>query len=161
MAIAQLMLSNPTDASGHLGYTLASNPRHVFAHKAMGDALLALHKSSEAGGHYREALRLKPDYAEAMDKLAWILATDSDPALRNGREAVRLAEGACRLTKYEHPEMLATLSAAHAELGDFKGAVEFARKAESLANGRGNRVLIEKAARLRREFEENRKYREQ
>jgi cytochrome c-type biogenesis protein CcmH/NrfG len=127
----------------------------------MGDALFELHKSAEAIQHYREALRLKPDYAEAMDKLAWILATDSNPALRNGREAGRLAGGACQLTGYQDPGMLTTLSAAEAELGDFKRAVEFARKAESLASERGDRVFVEKAARLRREFEENRVYREQ
>ncbi len=159
LAVAQIVLGDPTNAVKHLGYTLEAIPRHRFAHVQMGDALLALHRSAEATDHYREALRLKPDYAEAMDKLAWILATDSNPALRNGREAVRLAEEACRLTKYEQPGMLATLSAAYGELGDFKRAVEFARKAESLASERGDRGLVEKVARLRREFEENRAYR--
>jgi tetratricopeptide (TPR) repeat protein len=160
MAIAQLMLGHPADAIGHLDSTLRSNPRHAFAHKAMGDALLALQRPAEAIPHYREALGLKPDYADAMDRLAWILATNPDPALRNGKEAVQMAEAACRFAGYEEPGMVATLSAAQAELGDFKRALEFARQAESSATRRGDRALVEKAARLRREFEENRAYRD-
>jgi tetratricopeptide (TPR) repeat protein len=161
MAIAQLMLGNPTDAIAHLDATLRSNPRHALAHKAMGDALLALQRPSDAIPHYRQALRLKPDYADAMDSMAWILATNPDPALRNGKEAVRMAEDACRLTGYEDPRMVVTLSAAGAELGDFKRALEFARQAESLASRRGDRALVEKVARLRRQFEENRAYRDE
>jgi tetratricopeptide (TPR) repeat protein len=158
MAIAQLMLGHPTDAIAHLDATLRSNPRHALAHKAMGDALLALQRSAEAMPHYREALRLKPDYAEAMDRLAWILATNPDPALRNGKEAVQIAEAACRLSGYEDPGMVMTLSAAEAELGDFKRAIELARQAETVALARRDRPSSERAFKLRQAFERNQPY---
>jgi hypothetical protein len=41
---------------------------------------------------YRRALTLDPDFVPALDELAWIRATHSDPAFRNPAEAERIAE---------------------------------------------------------------------
>jgi tetratricopeptide (TPR) repeat protein len=164
MAIAQLTLGDPTNAISHLQYLLASNPPHSFdrslAYKAMGDALVALHKPSEAIPYYREALRLKRDHAEAMNQLAWIFATTAEVSLRNGHEALKLAQRACQMTENQQPGMISTLAAAYAENGDFAHAVEFARKAKTLAAGRGDRTTAERAERLRQEFEQNQPHRE-
>ena len=43
----------------------------------------------------RRALALNPDNADALNNLAWILATSPDDSLRNGVEAVSDAEKAC------------------------------------------------------------------
>jgi Flp pilus assembly protein TadD len=61
--------------------------------------------------------------------LAWILATSPEAMQRNGHEAVRLAEWACKATAYKSPPLLDTLAAAYAEVGQFDKAVSTTLKA--------------------------------
>jgi cytochrome c-type biogenesis protein CcmH/NrfG len=72
---------------------------------------------------YAAALLIKPDYAAALDGLAWILSTNPNPEFRNGIEAVKMAEQACVLTSHTNASMLKTLAAAHAETGRFADAI--------------------------------------
>jgi tetratricopeptide (TPR) repeat protein len=109
-----------------------------------------LGRTREAVAQYREALRLNPSLVGALNNLAWILATSPDEGLRNGAEAVRLAERACELTHYGQPLFIGTLAAAYAECGRFPEAVTTAEKAERLATRAGltpvaakNRQLLE------------------
>ena len=51
-----------------------------------------------------------------------MMATDPDPSVRNGSEAVRLAERAVQLTGAREPTLLDTLAAAYAEAGRFQEA---------------------------------------
>jgi Flp pilus assembly protein TadD len=109
-----------------------------------------LGRDREAVAQYREALRLNPNLAGALNNLAWVLAASSDDKLRDGAEAVRLAERACELTHYGQPLFLGTLAAAYAESGRFPEAVTTAKKAEQLATAAGlpavaakNRQLLE------------------
>ena len=125
-----------------------SNRTETFFH--LGMALGQLGRTREAVAQYREALRLNPDLAGALNNLAWNLATSPDDELRNGAEAVRLAERACELTHYGEPLFLGTLAAAYAEAGRFPEAVTTAEKAERLATAAGltavaakNRQLLE------------------
>ncbi len=68
-----------------------------------------------------------------MNNLAWLLATDPDPAVRNGKRAVELAEKACEITRWEAPVFMGTLAAAYAEAGRFTEAVATADKARNKA----------------------------
>jgi Flp pilus assembly protein TadD len=79
-----------------------------------------------------------------LNNLAWILAAHADPEVRNGAEAVRLAEQACELTGFKEATMVGTLGAAYAEAGRFEQAVEMARKAEALAAAAGHTQLADK-----------------
>ena len=88
---------------------------------------------------YRQVLAVKPDQPEALNNLAWLLATCSDAAVRDGAEAVRLAEQACRLSGYKQARALGTLAAAYAEAGRFPEAVEAAQKSIEMAQGRRQR----------------------
>jgi hypothetical protein len=72
-----------------------------------------------------------------MRELAWLLATDPDVKVRDGQEAVRLAEGACDLTQYRQYWVVDVLAAAYAESGQFGKAVETAKKAVDLARAVG------------------------
>ena len=101
-------------------------------------------RTREAVVQYREALRLNPDLAGALNNLAWVLAASPDDELRNGAEAVRLAERACELTHYGQPLFIGTLAAAYAEAGRFPEAVTTAEKVEQLATTAAkNRQLLE------------------
>ena len=96
----------------------------------------------------REALQLQPDSPQALTSLAWILAVDPDVHIRNGPEAVTLAERACQLTGFRNPTFLGTLAAAYAEAGRFEDAIGTAEKARDLALTAGNQKLAERNQRL-------------
>ncbi len=95
-------------------------------------------KFREAVAEYRQVLAVKPDEPEALNNLAWLLATSPDSAVRNGADAVRFAEQGCRLTGYQQAPMVGTLAAAYAEAGRFTEAVATAQKAIELARAGGD-----------------------
>ena len=99
--------------------------------------------STRGCGHYRRALEIQPKDPMAGRSLAWLRATCSDASLRNGDEAVALAERANRLTGGKQPEVLDTLAAAYAEAGWFPEALATARKALELARQQNNRALAD------------------
>jgi tetratricopeptide (TPR) repeat protein len=107
-----------------------------------------LGRTREAVAQYREALRLNPNLAGALNNLAWVLAASPDDELRNGAEAVRLAGRACELTHYGEPLFVGTLAAAYAEAGRFPEAVTTAEKAEQLATSAGLKKVAEKNQQL-------------
>jgi len=100
--------------------------------------LHAIKEPRLAVAQYRQVLAVKPDAIEALNNLAWLLATSSDDTLRDGPEAVRLAERACALTQYKEAAQLGTLAAAYAEAGRFADAVATAQKAFDFATAAGN-----------------------
>ena len=90
----------------------------------------------------RETLRQNSDNANALNDLAWVLATTPVDALRNGREAVRCAERAVKLTQGHEAGMLDTLGVAYAETGAFRRAAEYARQALVLARAKRLESMI-------------------
>lgn len=96
----------------------------------------------------RRVLALKPDYAEALNNLAWLLATSSDDRVRDGAEAVQRAERACQLTGFKQAGMVGTLAAAYAEAGRFAEAVAAAESAVKLATTAGDTQFADVNQRL-------------
>lgn len=66
------------------------------------------------------------------------------PYDRDGKEAVRLAEEAARLTEYKRAGVLDTLAAAYAEAGRFEDAVQAVNKAIDLARSVGHSEVLTK-----------------
>jgi len=91
----------------------------------------------EAAAHYREAARLSPGTALYLNDLAWFLATNPNAELRDGAEAVRMAERACALSGSKEPRFWGTLDAAYAEAGRFGEALAAAAKTRELALAAG------------------------
>jgi Flp pilus assembly protein TadD len=114
----------------------------------------------EAVEQTRLALVARPDMPEAMSNLAWLLATAADGSLRNGTEAVQLAEQACRLTSYRQPRMIGALAAAYAEAGRFDKAVAMARKAIELARAAGDAQFAGMNEQLLKLYQTGRPYHE-
>ena len=119
------------------------NPNSSLAHLNLARALESEGRIDEAITHYREALRLKPDWLSLMNNLAWLLATNKETELHNPEEAVQLAERASELTNYEEPSVLDTLAAAYAAADRFSEAVATAEKALGLAQSSGQNQLAE------------------
>jgi protein O-mannosyl-transferase len=112
---------------------LRVSPIDPEAHYHLALALAKQGKAKDALAEYRAAIKARPDFPEALNNLAWLLATHPDLQLRNGAEAVDLAERACRLTGRQQAYMLGTLGAAYAEAGQFAEAVAAAEQAKALA----------------------------
>jgi Flp pilus assembly protein TadD len=95
-----------------------------------------------------------------LHNLAWIRAAHSQAQFRDGAEAVRLAERACRVTGYQQSVMVGTLAAAYAEAGRFDEATATAQKARALAQAAGQNELAEQERQLAELFRARRPYHE-
>jgi hypothetical protein len=105
-------------------------------------------------------VRLQPGNFAVLNRMAWLLATQPDVSLRDGAEAVELAQQAGELTDKWNPAVLDTLAAAYAEAGRFFEAVQVARKARELAAVRSNTALADEIAARIKLFESGKPYRD-
>ncbi len=128
------------EALTRVGGLLRNQPT-ANARFALAQAYNLTGDAPQAITEYHEGLQLKPDNADALNNLAWIRATHRDPALRNGVEAVQLAQKACELTQFRQPLMVGTLAAAYAEAGRFPDAIATAQKARDLFEVQGKTEL--------------------
>jgi len=126
------------DAIPHLQKALQINPNAPDCACALGSAFLQMGRAREAIGQYQKALQLRPDSMSAGANLAWILASNPDPSLRDGARAVALALRADQLAGGQNPIILGTLAAAYAEVGKFSQAAATAQRALQLAGPRTN-----------------------
>ena len=115
---------------------------------------------ADAINGYRGVLKLKPDWPEVLNNLAWLLATHPRPEIRNGLEAVSLAERACALTSHTNFWFLQTLAAPHAERGNFGQAVASAEEARRLAIASGQSSPLATAERRLQLYRSGQPYRE-
>ncbi|MEI7733147.1 MAG: tetratricopeptide repeat protein [Verrucomicrobiota bacterium] len=153
---ALAMLPNFPVAHGELGqvYELQGKLDQALEHYAaaariqptelrvamLAAALARAGKTTQAIQQYQEILRLKPDWSEGLNNLAWLLATASDASARDGIQSVQLAERACTLTSRKNAACLGTLAAAYAEAGRFPAAVAAAQEAIAAAKAVGDTV---------------------
>ena len=122
---------------------LVLKPNDADVHDHLGDALLQQGRTAEALSHYWKALAVKPDDAIVQNKLGWLLATSPQASLRNGDQAVELAQRANQIAGGENPVVLGTLAAAWAEVGRFPEAVATAQHALQLAEAQSNQALAD------------------
>lgn len=135
-------------ATNQFAYALLFKPDWAEAHLNFGQALLYLGDAPNSLRHLQQAVRLAPDSPLMLNKLAWLLATCPDAAVRNGQEAVRLAEHGCAVTSRRSPMLLDTLAAAYAEAGRFPEAINAAQEAISIARTAGNEAAVNRAENL-------------
>jgi Flp pilus assembly protein TadD len=95
-------------------------------------------QAKEAVIQYNKALEIDPNDTQALNNMAWILATWPDALTRDAARAVELAERADALTRGASPMISATLAAAYAEAGRFAEALTTGRRALQLATVEGN-----------------------
>jgi len=135
---------------------LALEPSRVI-HFELAQLLGTTGRPAEAVAELRSLLTSHPDWPPAVNNLAWLLATGPDPALRNGPEAVRLAES------IRNPEIvftLGTLSAAYAEAGRFDDARRTVREAIALEESKPESAYLDGFRSMHAAFDQDRPYRD-
>jgi tetratricopeptide (TPR) repeat protein len=128
------------------------------AHLRLGNLRIRRGEVAAGAADFQMALQIDPKLADAANNLAWLKATCPDPAMRNGQEAVRLAERACSLLAEEQPGYLDTLAAAYARQEEWDRAVATADRAESLARKLGAERLADEIARRRQRYQRREAY---
>jgi Flp pilus assembly protein TadD len=132
----------PVEALRHLRVALLFQPDG----RARLDCAGLLRQTGDYGGaaaQFRQALLAQPDSVEALNNLAWLLATCPDATVRNGVEAVHCAERASLLPAPKGMCVAGTLAAAYAEAGRFKEAVATAEKAVATETAAGETRFAE------------------
>jgi tetratricopeptide (TPR) repeat protein len=130
-------------------------------HHYLAVSLHAQGRLEDALPHYRQAVGLSPNSPIYLNDLAWLLATHPDAAVRNGPEAVALAQKAVELTRGMQAAFLGTLGAAYAEVGQFSEAIAAAGKARDLARAAGQMEIAETNTQLLELYRARKPYRQQ
>ena len=131
-------------AANHFAYSLLLYPTESEPSRNLRQAIASIENDTKG---LREAAMAAPDLPILLDTYAWLLATHEKETLRNGQDAVRLAERACAVTNRKTAMLLNTLAAAYAETGRFPEAINTAHEALFLAqlDGDANAVALSKS----------------
>jgi Flp pilus assembly protein TadD len=119
-----------------LNRVVAESPALALPWIVRAEAYENLGQIPQAKEQYEQLLKSDPPKQFsilARNNLAFLLATEIDENLRDGKRAVKLASEALDLSGGDQPDVLDTLSAAYAETGDFEQAVKTIQKAIQLA----------------------------
>ncbi|MFQ5601408.1 MAG: tetratricopeptide repeat protein, partial [Candidatus Krumholzibacteriia bacterium] len=159
MGLILMRAGRTARAAEHLGASVRNAPDWMQAHAGLANVLQAQNHIPEALEHYRRALEIRDDPLVA-NNMAWLLATHPEAEHRDGTQAVRLAERACRMTRDENPRFLDTLAAAYAEAGEFARAEETLEKAIEIARSSGDTRSAEGMAERLRSYRQQRPHRD-
>jgi tetratricopeptide (TPR) repeat protein len=153
-----LLEGNPAEGLKCLQQGAKANPDLPEAHYFLGAALVRQGRIQEGVRAFRTAIKLQPKFADALNDLAWVLATVDDPRIRNATEALSLSRRACEADHYENPMHLDTLAVALSEVGQFDEAKERTRQAIRIAEDRHEPALVEKLRPRLPAYEQRRPY---
>lgn len=124
-------------AEFHLGEVLRINPMDGGARYSLGNVYFRQGRRADAVAQYRLAVQ-DPKQWEAMNDLAWLLATAPDGSAHS-QEALQWAERAAQeAPPGKRAETGDTLSVARANAGDFPGAIGAAEEARAAAAAAGD-----------------------
>src|SRR6267378_1078188 len=129
------------DAIAQWQKALAIQPNDAAAHTSLGNAFLQKGWPEEAIVHYQKAVEIDPGEVNARNNMAWVLATSSDPSIRNGAKAVSLAAEAVEISGGKDAIFFRTLAASYGECGKFADAIAAAEKGQQIAISRGDSHL--------------------
>jgi tetratricopeptide (TPR) repeat protein len=129
------------DSQSLFSHALEVTEQNHIAHAFLGAAHAERGETAETIRHYREAVRIRPDFRTAANNLAWLLATTRDASLRDPALAVSLAESAAAPPAPANAAVLDTLAAAYAAAGRYGEAARVAEQALLQAEAAGPAAL--------------------
>ncbi len=143
---AWLQMQDVSRAVEHFARAVELAPEDVAARFDLASGLQLQGDAQPAIAEYETILQSHPSHAQALNNLAWLLATHPVAQFRDGMRGVELAQRACQATQEQIPVFLGTLGAAHAEAGNFPDAVRVTAQALRLARGMGEDNLASQLA---------------
>jgi tetratricopeptide (TPR) repeat protein len=126
----------------HLKRAIALEPTYRDAYRNLGEALASTGRNAEALEAYRRALVSAPNDPRLLSRIAWLMATSPEDAVRDGRQALTLAERAVQITDGRDADSLDTLAAAYAEMGQYTDAGRTEERAIETAQSSGMAHMI-------------------
>ncbi len=137
----------------------AARPAVAGLRYAVGVALQHEGRVREAAVQFQEARQADPTWPEAAARLAWLLSTDPDDAMRDGLLALQLAREATQAMKDPGASFLDTLAAAYAEVGRYEDASTTAQRAFDQAVATQQTDLAQGILLRKRSYESHRPFR--
>jgi tetratricopeptide (TPR) repeat protein len=120
--VARSELERYDEAITDFDEAIRLDPDDGAAYEQRGHALYGLRRFAEAVAAYEQAVKRDPKACDAWRAMAWLRATCSVDAVRNGPKAVEAARRACDLGGDDDVASRMTLAAALAENEDTKQA---------------------------------------
>ncbi len=161
LGLVRLRLGRFEETTEACRKALAIDADHSAATRALARALDHLNKTADAVECLQTALARAPHDPGLAGDLAWILATSEEQAVRDGKEAVRLAERVVGDPRRRNAATLDTLAAAFAEVGRFDDAVRVMDEVLALARSSNppGSAVIERYHRRQELYRTQRAYR--
>ncbi len=149
LAETQARLAQWDAAARTYAAALQVDPGSATAAQGLAAALVKSGQLAQAASVLTEAVARFPQSEPLLKALAWLRATAPDAGLRNGPQAVELAERALHVAGRPSTSLLNTLAAALAENGQFERAVQVTEQAIAASRAAGQeRSALELEARL-------------
>lgn len=126
--IALLASKEPIRAEPFAKEWLASNPQDGAMHYNLGEVYMTSKAYDAAEFHFKEALKIRPDFVLALNNLAWVLVQQGKPG------AAGWAQRAVNLSP-DQPALLDTLAQSLAAEGKVPQALEAQKQAAQLTPG--------------------------
>jgi protein O-mannosyl-transferase len=142
MASVHFEKGNLPKALEYMERAIQAEPTFAHSYHHLGQIHLRKGNRKAAIAAYQRGHERLPQNTQIATQLAWLLATTPDASLRNGQEAVRLAEAVSKSTPVQDPQTLVALAAAYAETGKFDLAVTTASTARELLGNSGKNPLV-------------------
>ena len=147
-------------AARHFIYALLLDPNRAEAQSNLRVAFYVIGKTQDGMTKLREIESFAPNDPVILAELGWFFATQPDSTMRNGAEAVRLAERASDLIDRPDPRILLTLAAAYGEAARIPDAIRIAEKARVQAGSDRNNEMVALSERLLGAFQNGHAYHE-
>ncbi|HEY3862236.1 MAG TPA: tetratricopeptide repeat protein [Verrucomicrobiae bacterium] len=143
LGVALFQAGRTDEAIVELQKAVNINPALADARHDLGMALAKKGNDAGAINQFEKALQINSANPQVQNELAWLLATSAEKPVRDGRQALQLAQQASASAEGKNPVILRTLAAAFAALGQFRDACAEAQRAISLAQAGGQADLAE------------------
>jgi tetratricopeptide (TPR) repeat protein len=141
MGVALMATGRPKEAIEYFNGALRTGFNQPEVCTNLGLAYAQLENYGPAIQNLTKATELKPNRADILNALAWLLATVGDVSAEDANRAVEFAHRACELTGNKEPSILDTLAAAYAAAGRFDEAIATAKQAIDAAKANGRDKL--------------------
>lgn len=139
-------------AIADLTHVLQIDPKNTNAYLQRATAYQDRRRYDLAFADLTRAVEVSPDNSEAQNALAWMMSTSPDQKFRNGEKAFEHANTACELSSWQQGNLIDTLAAAFAELGNFPEAVGWEQRAITLPDMKSASSEIQQDAAKRLEL---------